>query len=358
MGRWFAMTVPDTMLAARLLRHGDLDALDLSEVPVPSPEDGEVLVRVRAAALNNTDLWTRQGAYGLPGDPDARAGWRGPIEFPRTQGADIAGIVVATGEGVETELHGARVLVDPAIYDGDDDDANPVGLLGSERDGGYASYVAVRAERAHRVDDSPLSDAELACLPTAFGTALGMLERGKVERGDTVVVTGASGGVGLALVQLAAARDAKVIAISSTGKLSAVRDAGADQVVDRKENAWEQIATKYATGIDVVLDVVAGEAVGAGLSCLRDGGRWVVAGALDDYQVDLDVRRLYLHNIALVGSSMHTPAHFRALARVARGGQVRPVIAATYRLADVHQAQTDLATRRHVGKLVLDYTRD
>ncbi len=345
--------VRQAMLAAQLLRHGEPDALDLAEVPVPSPALGEVLVQVSAAALNNTDLWTRAGAYGLPGDPSAQAGWRGPIEFPRIQGADVAGTVVQTGADVGVDLHGSRVLVDPAIYDRDDDDANPIGLLGSERDGGYAQYVVVPASRVYRVEDSSLSDVELASLPTAYGTALGMLERGGVRRGDTVVVTGASGGVGLAVVQLAAARGAEVIAVSSAGKLSAVRAAGASVVVDRATDVWAQIGTAAPGGIDVVLDVVAGAAIATALPSLRDGGRWVVAGALGGYGIDLDVRRLYLHNLALIGSSMHTPAHFGMLVDMARRGQVRPVVAATYRLCDVHRAQADLAARRHVGKLVL-----
>ena len=347
------MTVPGTMTAARLLRHGGPNALEVAEVPVPSPGEGEVLVKVGAAALNNTDLWTREGAYGLPGDAGAKAGWRGPVQFPRIQGADVAGTVVQVGEGVDRRLLDSRVLVDPAIYDSDDDDAHPVGLLGSERDGGYADYVVVPAQRVHRVEDSPLSDVELAYLPTAYGTALGMLERGGVQRGDTVVVTGASGGVGLALVQLAAARGATVIAASSIAKTSAVREAGAWEVVDRTANLWEQIVAVAPNGVDVVLDVVAGGGIAAGLSSVRDGGRWVVAGALGGYGIDLDIRRLYLHNIALIGSSMHTPAHFRTLVDIARQGQVRPVVAATYSLADVHRAQADLATRQHVGKLVL-----
>jgi NADPH:quinone reductase-like Zn-dependent oxidoreductase len=350
------MTLPDTMLAARLVRHGGLDALELVDVPVPSPVEGEVLVEVRAAALNNTDLWTREGAYGLPGHPDAKAGWRGPVDLPRIQGADVAGTVVATGGGVDADLAGARVLVDPAAYDSDRDDANPVALLGSERDGGYAQFVTVPAARAHRVDASPLSDVELASLPTAYGTALGMLERGGVRAGDTAVITGASGGVGLALVQLAAARGARVIAITSAGKIPAVRAAGADEVADRAENVWEQVSRAAPEGVDVVLDVVAGAGLTTGLPQLRDGGRWVVAGALAGYRIDLDIRRLYLRNIALIGSSMHTPAHFHALVDIARQGRVRPVVAATYGLIDVHQAQRDLATRAHIGKLVLTQT--
>lgn len=347
------MTIPDTMRAARLVRHGGPEALELAEVAVPQPAAGEVLVEVRATALNNTDLWTREGAYGLAGDPDALAGWRGPIAFPRIQGADIAGVVVATGPQVDPEMRGSRVLVDPAIYDGEGEHAGPVGLLGSERDGGYAQYVAVRVERVHRAEASPLSDVELACLPTAYGTALGMLERGGVRAGETVVVTGASGGVGLALVQLAVARSAEVIAVSSAGKLDAVREAGAAEVVDRAAGAWEQIARLRPDGVDAVLDVVAGESIVTALSAVRDGGRWVVAGALDGYRIDLDIRRLYLHNIALIGSSMHTPAHFQSLVQIARDGLVRPVIAARYPLAEVHRAQAELASRAHVGKLVL-----
>lgn len=346
--------IPDTMRAGRLIAHGGPEVLELTEVPVPSTGPEEVLVRVAAAALNNTDLWTRAGAYGLPDDPTAPAGWRGAIQFPRIQGADVAGTVSQTGPGVDPQLHGARVLVDPAIYDGDGDDAHPVGLLGSERDGGYAQYVSVPADRVHRVENSPLSDVELACLPTAYGTALGMLERAGVRDTDTVAVTGASGGVGLALVQLASARGSRVIGVSSSGKLAAVRAAGADQVVDRSStNMWEEIALVAPHGIDVMLDVVAGDGVTTGLASIRDGGRWVVAGALGGYAVDLDVRRLYLHNITLIGSSMHTPAHFATLTDIANRGQLRPVVAATYSLADVHQAQADLGAREHVGNLVL-----
>lgn len=348
------MSLPTTMRAAILRRHGGPDALELAEVPVPSPGPGEVLVKVGAVALNNTDLWTREGAYGRPGDPGALAGWRGPLDFPRIQGADVAGTVVALGAGGNPGLEGSRVLVDPAIYDGARDDANPVGLLGSERDGGYAQFVVVPAERAHRMDDSPLSDAELACFPTAYGTAWGMLERGRVAPGETVVVTGASGGVGLALVQLATLRGCRVLALSSRGNLEAVRDAGAAEVIDRATDAWGRVGVLAPGGVDAVLDVVAGPGVAPGLDRLREGGRWVVAGALAGYGMDLDVRRLYLHNRSLVGSSMHTPAHFRALAAVAGRGEVRPIIAATHPLAEVHRAQAELAGRALVGKIVLE----
>lgn len=348
------MGVPEQMTAVRITGHGGPEVLEVAQVPVPAPGAGEVLVEVRAVALNNTDLWTRQGAYGTPGDPDALAGWRGPIRFPRIQGADVAGVVAAVGPGGDPRSVGQRVVVDPAIYDGDGPDANPVGLMGSERDGGYAEYVTAPAHHAHDVTGSPLSDAQLAALPTAYGTALGMIERGGVHEGDSVLVTGASGGVGLALVQLARARGARVIAVSSDSKLEPVRQAGAHEVIDRAQNVIEQARTAAEAGVDVVLDVVAGKLVGEGLSLLREGGRWVVAGALGGHAVTFDVRRLYLHNAQVIGSSMHTPAHFALLMEIARQGQVRPVIAKTYPLDQAPQAQEELGRRRHVGKIVMD----
>ncbi|MCD2261474.1 zinc-binding dehydrogenase [Dietzia aurantiaca] len=341
------------MTAVRLTAHGGPEMLEVARVPVPVPETGQVLVEVRAVALNNTDLWTREGAYGAPGDPDALSGWRGPIEFPLIQGADVAGVVASVGPGVDADLVGRRVVIDPAIYDADGPDANPIGLMGSERDGGYAEYVTAPADRVHDATDSPLSDAQLAALPTAYGTALGMIERGGVRDGDTVLVTGASGGVGLALVQLAAARGARVIAVSSGSKLDDVRRAGADHVIDRGHDVIEQVRAAAGGGVDVVLDVVAGDHVGAGLPLLREGGSWVVAGAIGGHEVRFDVRRLYLHNARIVGSSMHTPAHFDLLMDIARQAQVRPVIAQTYALEDAARAQEELARRHHVGKLVL-----
>ena len=181
-----------------------------------------------------------------------------------------------------------------------------------------------------------------------------MLDRGAVADGHTVLVTGASGGVGLAAVQLAHARGARVVAVCSGDKQDAVRAAGADAVVDRRRGAVVADAAAAAPeGYDAVVDVVAGDALGHGLGLLRAGGRWVVAGALDGWSVTLDVRRLYLANLALVGSTMHTPRIFEQLVEIARQGTVRPVVAATFGLEQVPEAQAQLAQRKHVGKLVV-----
>ncbi|HEX7196437.1 MAG TPA: zinc-binding dehydrogenase [Candidatus Limnocylindria bacterium] len=343
------------MTAAVLTRHGGADALEVRrDWPVPAAGSGDVLVRVSAGAVNNTDIWTREGAYGLPGQPNAKSGWRGPVRFPRVQGADIAGLVVGVGAGVPGTLVGRRVLVDPAIYRDDGRHAPPVGLLGSEADGGFATYVVVPATHAHDVTASPLSDEQLACLPVAYGTAMGMLERAEVRAGETVLVTGASGGVGLALVQLAAARGAEVLAVTGAAKASAVTDAGATQVVSRDAgDLAEQVAAAVATGLDAVVDVVGGPAIDQLMPLLRDDGRWVIAGAVAGAVVPFDLRRLYLHNLRLIGSSMHTREHFAKLVDVARSGSIRPRIAGRHALANIHEAQQQFVARQHVGKIVI-----
>lgn len=347
------MSAPQFMRAVRITGHGGPEVLEAAEVAVPAPRAGEVLVQVSSVALNNTDLWTREGAYGRPGDPKAKSGWRGPVGFPRIQGADVAGRIVGVGAGAESSLVGRRVVVDPAIYDSDGPDANPVGLMGSERDGGYAEYVTAPVEHVHDVTRSPLTDDQLAALPTAYGTALGMIERGRLRKGETALVSGASGGVGLALVQIARARGARVVAISSGSKIDAVREAGAHGVVDRAGDVAGQIRTAAPEGIDVALDVVAGELVSEGLPLLREGGRWVIAGALGGYGVTFDVRRLYLHNAQVIGSAMHTPTHFGLLMDLARRAEVQPVIAAVFPLEQAARAQEELSRRGHVGKIVM-----
>ncbi|SOD62822.1 NADPH:quinone reductase [Streptomyces zhaozhouensis] len=347
------MPLPATMRAMRITRHGGPEVLERADVAVPAPGPGEVLVKVTAAALNNTDLWTRQGAYGRPDDPHAPSGWRGPVAFPRIQGADVAGHVAAHAPDVDPALLGRRVVIDPALYDSDGPHAHPVGLMGSERDGGYAEYVTAPAHHAHDATHSPLTDDQLASLPTAYGTALGMIERGALRDGDTTLVTGASGGVGLALVQLARARGAHVIALTSAAKTEAVHAAGAHTVLDRAHDLTDQLRTAAPRGIDVALDVVAGDLLNDQLPHLREGGRWVVAGALGGYRAELDIRRLYLHNIRLIGSSMHTPTHFARLMDLARDAAVRPVVAATFPLEQAADAQRALARRHHTGKIIL-----
>lgn len=345
-----------TMTAALLTAHGGPEVLDVrDDVLVPEAAKGQVLLQVSAAGVNNTDIWSREGAYGTAEDSAAIAGWRGvPLRFPRIQGGDIAGRIVDVGDGVTRERVGERVVVDPALYDRDADDAHPVGLLGSERDGGFAHFVAVDAARAHRVDDSPMSDEQLACLPTAYGTAMGMLDRAAVTAGEQLLVTGASGGVGLALVELATARGATVIALTSRGKQEALREAGARRTVVRSSDDLAAAIGRAAGGcVDVVADVVGGEVFSAAFPLLREGGRLVTAGAVAGAVVRFDLRVLYLHQRRLIGSTMHTPAQFRRLVDLARRGMLAPRVAATFPLERIHDAQQHFADKDYVGKLVL-----
>jgi len=348
-------TEAHTMTAAVLTQFGGPEVLELHhDWPRPRPAADQVLVKVTAAAINNTDLWTRQGAYGLPDDPSALAGWLGSFEFPRIQGGDICGIVTEVGSNVSKQLINRRVLIDPALYPSDDDDASPTGYLGSEADGGFAQYVVVDAAHAHDVHDSPLSDEELACLPVAFGTAAAMLDRAHVKRGETVLVTGASGGVGLALLQLASARGARVLAITSGSKSDAVLANGAAQAFDRDApNIAEKISAAAPDGLQVVADIAGGPGVATLMPLLEDNGRWVIAGAIGGPVIEFDLRRLYLHNIQLIGSSMHTRRHFRGLVDLARSGDIRPQISATFPLTSIADAQAEFSTRRHIGKIVL-----
>ena len=347
------------MRAAVLTRFGGSDAVVLQDVPDPEPGRGQVLLRVLAAATNNTDVWTREGAYGSDDDPDAKSGWRGVIDFPRIQGADVVGEVAALGDAVDPSLLGRRVLVDPATYavlDEAEAEQRPglepelLGVLGSEYDGGFAELCVVDADHVHDVTDSPLSDAQLACLPIAYGTAMGMLGRGDVRAGETILVTGASGGVGLAVVQLASALGCRVIAQTSAGKEDLVRAAGAAVVVDRTA---ARIADEIPEGLDAVVDVVGGAGPARLLPHLRSGGRWIVAGAVAGPVVELDLRRLYLHNRRLVGSTMHRPQDFARLTQLARSGEVDPRVEATYALDEIHAAHAHLERRSAVGKIVV-----
>ncbi len=341
--------LPDQMTAAVTVGHGAPDKIELhSDWPRPEPGHGQVLVRISAAAVNNTDLWTRRGAYGSPEDPDAVAGWRGvPLEFPRIQGGDIAGVVAAVGEGVDDSLVGRRVIVDPATrYD---EAGYPASIVGSEVDGGFAQFHVSPSERVHDVDGSPLSDTQLACLPIAYATALGMIEAAGCSAGERILVTGASGGVGLAAVQILAGRGCMAIAYTSDGKEEAVTEAGAAQVLTRGISPLAAVPP-----VDAVLDVVGGPELGELIDRLRTGGRLAMAGAIAGPIVEIDLRRIYLRHRRLIGSTMHNRQTFSGVVELARRGAVAPLVADTYRLDQIRAAQERFEEKDFVGKLVVE----
>lgn len=339
--------LPATMTAAVTLGHGGAEMIEVrTDWPVPVPADGQALVRVTAAAVNNTDIWSRQGSYGTAEDPDAVTGWRGvPLDFPRIQGIDVAGEVATVGTGVDAAWVGTRVLVDSAwTYNGD----YPTDIIGSEVDGGFAQYHLCGVGQLHDVTGSPLSDAQLSCLPTAYGTALGMINRAGCAAGQRVLVTGSSGGVGMAAIQLLLARDCEVIAHTSPAKQEMVAAAGVAGVTVRGTNDLAQLAP-----VDVVVDVVGGEEFGALIDTLRDGGALVTAGAIAGPVVPFDIRRLYLNQRTLIGSTMHRPVDFADLAATAVAGTISPMVAETFDLTDIAAAQAKFLAKDFVGKLVL-----
>ena len=350
-------TLPDTMKAVVLTGHGDLDKLEYRDYPVPAPAAGEVLIEVHACGMNNTDVWVRQGAYGTDEDPGAVASWRRgkpTLAFPRIQGTDTVGVIVAVGDGVSETRIGQRVIVDFSIYNGDGVSLADIDYIGHGRDGGYAEYCAVPADNAHLID-TPLSDAELATFCCAYLTAEHMLDRAAVARGERVLISGAAGGVGGALIQLCRARGAIPYAITSADKADAVRALGAEGIALRDSGDWVEQVHALLDGepVDVVADVVAGALFRDLINLLRAEGRYTTAGAFAGPVVELDLRTVYLKHLQLHGSSQGTRAAFARLLGYIESGAVTANLFATYPLSEFHRAQTDFMAKGYVGKLVV-----
>ncbi|PSH70318.1 Zn-dependent oxidoreductase [Phyllobacterium brassicacearum] len=350
--------LPRTMAAVQLVGHGGLDKLVYSQtVPVPTPAAGEVLIAITACGMNNTDVWVREGAYGTEEDAGAVSTWRRQeptLTFPRIQGTDIVGNIVAAGEGVSPERMGQRVMVDFSIYNREDDSLADIDYIGHGRDGGYAEYVTVPAENAHLVD-TKLSDVELATFCCAYLTGEQMLERAGLKAGERLLVTGASGGVGSGIVQLARARGAIPYALVGPGKEQALISIGAEAVITRGTD--DLVAAVYAaTGgkpVDVVADLVGGPIFNDLLRILRAEGRYTTAGAIAGPVVQLDLRTMYLKHLALHGSSQGTRGDVRRIVRYIEEGKIKPLVGGVYRLSEFHKAQTDFMAKGFVGKLVV-----
>ncbi len=348
----------DTMHAVVLTGHGGLDQLEYrDDVPIPQPAWNEVLLEVSACGMNNTDVWVREGAYGLEDDPAAVSTWRrgrSTLTFPRIQGTDSVGRIVAVGEGVASTRIGERVMVDFSIYNRDDDSLADIDYIGHGRDGGYAEYQVVPADHAHVVD-SDIDDAELATFCCAYLTGEHMLDRVRLAAGERILVTGASGGVGSGIIQLARARGAIPYAVTSEGKADEVRAIGAEGVVLRGMGNLVEAVEEVLAGepVDVVADLVAGDMFNDLLRILRPEGRYTTSGAIAGPVVSLDLRTMYLKHLELHGSSQGTRAAFRRLVGYIESGAIRPLLGGTYKLSDFHQAQTDFMAKGFIGNLVV-----
>jgi NADPH:quinone reductase-like Zn-dependent oxidoreductase len=221
-----------------------------------------------------------------------------------------------------------------------------VSFFGSECDGAFAEFTVVPSVHAHAIDCA-LSSVELASFPCAYSTAENMLHRAGVSEGESVLVTGASGGVGSAAVQLAARRGARVTALAGTSKHPAVRNLGAHEVLDRN-------APLPADAFDVVIDVVGGPGFAGLLSVLRPGGRYATAGAIAGPVVELDLRTLYLKDLTFFGCTALDPGVFQNLVGYIQRGEIKPAVCATFPLAKIETAQRVFLEKKHVGKIVLE----
>lgn len=350
---------PASMSGVQLLGHGGPEQLNFrTDLAVPIAGDGEVLIRVGGAGVNNTDVNTRIGWYSKSVDgatdpsttaTDDDGAWSdNPLTFPRIQGADCCGEIVAVGAGVDADRIGERVLVRtmqaPLTPTGPKESI----VFGSELDGGFAQFTTTRSSEAFVVNSS-WTDVELASIPCAWSTAEGMLHRALVGA-DRVLITGASGGVGSAAVQLAKRRGAEVIAVAGAAKADEVAALGADKVVDRNADLVAEVGV---SSIDVVIDLVAGPMFAAFPQLLRPGGRYSVSGAIGGPLVELDIRDLYLKDLTFFGNTYQEPVVFENLIRYIEANEVRPTVAATYPLADIAKAQEHFARKDFVGKIVL-----
>lgn len=345
------MTLPDKMCGVVLTGHGGPEVLEVrDDLPVPTPGPNDVIIRVGAAGVNNTDINTRTAWYSKGQGEDADATWSGkPLEFPRIQGADVCGKIVAVGAKVAASRIDERVLIEPCLRVADGVEQSPPWYFGSECNGGFAQYARVDTSHAHAVK-SDLTDIELASFPCSYSTAENMLTRANVKAGETVLVTGASGGVGSATVQLARARGAKVIAITSPAKMDTLRDLGAARTLPRDADLVSELGV---SSIDVVVDLVAGPGWPALLDVLRPGGRYAVAGAIGGAMVELDVRTLYLKDLSFFGCTVLEPEVFGALVGRIERSEIKPLVAEVFALKDINAAQTAFGDKGYTGKIVL-----
>lgn len=319
------------------------------------------MLKVLAAGVNNTDVNTRLGWYSssvtsgteqfsTTGQDSAIevGGWRDKTPFPLIQGTDCCGEVIAKADDVTRPIDGRRVLVRACMSLNGGDSADTI-WMASDFDGAFAQYVRVPASEVFEVD-CDWTGIELATIPCSYGTAENMLHRAKVSASDHVLVTGASGGVGSAVVQLAKRRGARVTAILGRSKIELVRRLGIDRVIPRGSDLIRQLGE---SSVDVVIDNVAGDGFGQLLKILSRGGRYASSGAIAGPMVTMDMRDFYLKDLSLIGCTAWDEPVFPSLIGYIERSDIRPLVAKTFELKDIAIAQQEFMQKAHFGNFVL-----
>jgi NADPH:quinone reductase-like Zn-dependent oxidoreductase len=337
------------MKAIRFHEHGGPEVLRYEDVPDPQIGPGEVLVRVRACALNHLDLWNRKGVVRLP--------------LPHISGADVAGEIHQSSD--PQLAPGLRVMLQPglscgrcaACLEGRDNECVRYDVLGSQSDGGYAEFVRVPVVNVIPLPDT-IGFVEAAAFPLTFLTAWHMLQtRARIRAGEDVLVLGAGSGVGQAAIQIANLHGARVFATAGTDeKLARAREIGAHEVVNHHDQDWPNAIRRFTKnrGVDVVIEHV-GEATWEGsLKCLTRAGRLVTCGATTGYKGNIDLRFLFSKQYTVMGSYMGTKAELFRAAHFFFEGQLGPVIDRVFPLADTAAAQRYLERGEQFGKVVLE----
>lgn len=340
------------MYAVRIHQHGGPEVLTYEEVPDPVCGPGQVLVRVRACAMNHLDLHVRRGIPGVR------------LPLPHILGSDIAGEVAAVGPGVTSCRPGDEVVVSPGVscghceacLNGDDNLCRQYGILGEHLDGGDAEYVCV-PEANILPKPSGLSFPEAAAVPLVFLTAWDMLVEGaRVRPGETVLVWGAGSGVGSAAIQIAKLFGARVIAVAGADwKLERARSLGADETINHATQSVGDEVRRLTDrrGVDVVVEHVGQATWETSIRALARGGRLVTCGSTSGYAAQTDLRYVFSRKLLIRGTFMGRKSTLFSVFRFVEAGRLRPVVHEVIPLPEVRRAHELLERREQFGKLVL-----
>lgn len=324
------------MKAAVIRQQGGLENLHYDDWPDPVPRSGEVLLRVRACGLNHLDIFVRKGMPGFP------------VPMPFISGGDIAGEIVALGEGVSEFAVGDRCALHPVTHEG---------MMGEEIPGGMAEFVRVPAENLIPLSNNVPFDVA-AAVPIAYGTAIRMLfEIGKIREGDLILILGASGGVGIACLQLAKMIGARVIAAaSSDAKCTRLRELGADMTINYAKENFSKAAWTLSSkqGVDVVVNYTGGDTWIPSLRTLKPRGKLLTCGATAGYSTDNDMRFIWVRELQILGSNGYSKDDIAAALRYVADGKVKPIVSHRFPLSEAREAERVMEDRDFLGKIIIE----